>query len=120
MSNNYKNKNETENRVSEIIDTVKEYTRSERHMEQNEDIISEEQKERFKEIQNERGERIENLTNKIVYGESYTQNEVENLEENYERAENYLKNNKEHMSSDDYNNLKEKQIKRQEQMNNYK
>ncbi|GIM28543.1 hypothetical protein CPJCM30710_12090 [Clostridium polyendosporum] len=109
---------EIKNQVNQIIETVENYTRTQRHLEQNQDITSEEQKHQADRIQNERREEINNLTNKVVYGDNYNVNDKENLKENYEKAQTYMKYNAEHMSSEDLSNLKEKQMNRKEHLRN--
>lgn len=109
---------ETKNQINQIIETVENYTRTERHLEQNQDITSPEQKRQADRIQNERREEIDNLTNKIVYGDNYNVKDNEQLKANYEKSETYMKYNADHMSSEDLRNLKEKQINRKEQLRN--
>ena len=108
---------ETKHRIEEIEKLTNCCVRTERHLEQHSDIASKEQIEDAKELQQERKDLINNLEDKIVYGENNHQNQVKNLQENYEKTEKYIAYNTDHMSSDDLNNLKQKQENRQNQMN---
>lgn len=109
---------ETKNRINEIVNTVDKFTRTERHLEQNKDIISEKQLKHLNDIQTNRVEHIIDLSNKISYGENEAAkcSEKDNLEENYRKTEAYINNNSEHMNKEDLYNLKERQEHRREKM----
>lgn len=108
---------ETKHRIEEIEKLTNCCVRTERHLEQHSDIASKEQIKDAKELQQERKDLINNLEDKIAYGENKHQNQLKNLEENYDKTEKYIAYNEDHMSSDDLNNLKQKQENRQNQLN---
>ncbi|MBK1812435.1 hypothetical protein JHL18_17555 [Clostridium sp. YIM B02505] len=112
-------KQEVENRIDQIVDTVEKYTRTERHIEQNQDIISSEQLEHAKEIQNARKREIDTLKDKIVYGDNYKEDEQQNIIDNMINAAGYIKNNGEDMSEKDLNNIKDKQANRKDQLETF-
>lgn len=68
-------------------------------------------------IQKAREEEISNLKDKIAFGENDNNNEFENLKDNYHKSNEYMKYNKDNMTSEDLSNIKEKQRHRKEQMN---
>ncbi|GLC28829.1 hypothetical protein [Clostridium omnivorum] len=116
---NKKQREDTENRVDELINLVERKTRTERHLEQHSDIGDPDRLDRPQELQDEREEQIHNLKNKIVYGDSVnndTNDQIENLERNYEFTEGYINHNSDHISSKDMNRIEEKQEHRREQM----
>lgn len=108
---------ENKNRINQIVNTAEKYTRTERHLEQYSDIGSEENLNKAREIQNKRKQDIEELTNRIVYGQNINQDEYNNLVENYASTEGYIENNAENMSEEDYKAISEKQKNRQEKIN---
>ncbi|GFZ32702.1 hypothetical protein CSC2_32280 [Clostridium zeae] len=112
-------KQEVENRINQIVDTVEKYTRTERHIEQNQDIISSEQMKHAEEIQNARRREIDTLKDKIVYGDNYKEDEQQNIIDNMTNAAGYIKNNGENMSTKDLNNIKDKQANRKDQLETF-
>ncbi|MEW9096834.1 MAG: hypothetical protein AB2417_17295 [Clostridiaceae bacterium] len=110
-------KREKENRVDEMIDLVEKHTRTERHLEQYEDISSPENIEAAKELQNIREESISNLKDKLVYGEGGPTNEAENIIQNMKYTGGYIKENLGSMNDAQLENMKKKQNDRQEQLN---
>jgi hypothetical protein len=121
---NRSNSLENKNKVEELINVVDNYTRTQRHLEQYSDIGDPKNVEHARKIQNVREEEINNLTNKISYGNGRTDttvnDEINNLEKNYMYAEGYLDHNAEHMPKEDFKNLKEKQENREEKINELK
>lgn len=107
---------QNENRVEQLINTVDNYTRTERHLEQHSDIGDPERLERAKEIQSERKSEMERLKNNIVYGNEASTNDLENLKENYNDTQEYINNYGLQMSNEDLKNLKEKQQNRLEEL----
>lgn len=110
---------ENERRVENLIDIVENKTRTERHLEQHSDIGDPDRLDHAKEIQDAREEQIDNLKNTIVYGNNSkndTKDQISNLKDNYTFAEGYINHNGDHMSDKAYNNLKEKQKNRKEQL----
>ena len=113
-------KQETANRVNELVDLVEAHTRTERHLEQHSDIASPEQVEHAEKIQDEREEQISKLKSKIVYGDGGPTDEVENLEKNITFAEGYMDHNADHMNKKDLENLKDKEENRRDTLNRLK
>jgi hypothetical protein len=99
-------KQETSNRIDELTNIVEKHTRTERHLEQHSDIASPEQVHHAEKIQKEREDRIDDLKDKIMYGDGGPTNQVENLEKNITFAEGYLDHNEDHMNKKDKQNLK--------------
>lgn len=110
-------KNEIKNRIEEVERLMNSYVRTERHLEQYSDIASKEQINHVKDIQSERVQRMEDLENKIVYGDGYNNNEERNLEAKIKKTKNYTNYNGDHMSTSALNNIREKQENRKEQLN---
>lgn len=75
---------ENKRRIEQLENLVEAHTRTERHLEQHSDIASEEQLERAKELQRIREEEIEKLENIIAYGENYDNDELKNVQKNYD------------------------------------
>jgi hypothetical protein len=113
-------KQETANRVNELVDLVEAHTRTERHLEQHSDIASPEQVEHAEKVQDEREEQISKLKSKIVYGDGGPTDEVENLEKNITFAEGYMDHNADHMNKKDLENLKDKEENRRDTLNRLK
>ena len=113
-------KQETANRVNELVDLVEAHTRTERHLEQHSDIASPEQVEHAEKIQDEREDQISKLKSKIVYGDGGPTDEVENLEKNITFAEGYMDHNADHMNKKDLENLKDKEENRRDTLNRLK
>ncbi|WP_291574033.1 hypothetical protein [Clostridium sp. UBA4548] len=114
---NKNNMEEMKNRVGELENLMDSYVRTERHLEQHSDIASKNQIHHAHEIQKERSEQIENLENKIAYGNNSGNNELENAKANYEKTEKYISYNGDHMSTAQLNNIKEKQKNRKNLIN---
>jgi hypothetical protein len=110
-------KQETANRVNELIDLVETKTRTERHLEQHSDIASPEQVRHAEKLQDEREEQISKLKSKIVYGDGGPSDEVENLEKRITFADGYMDHNADHMNKKDLENLKDKQENRKDTLN---
>lgn len=67
---NKKRLNETnENRIDEIINITEKHTRTERHLENNPDLVTAEEAKHIGAIQKEREERVERLKNIVAYDE---------------------------------------------------
>ena len=114
LSSEENRRQETANRVDELINLVENLTRTERHLEQHSDIASDEQIRNAEDLQREREEQISNLKNKIIYGDGGPSDDVEGLERNMVFANGYLNHNADHMSEEDLQNLKQKQENRRE------
>ena len=107
-------------KIDNLINLVENHTRTERHLEQYSHIGNPEYKNLARDKQKIREEEINNLkaqlsgenTNKISIDE-----QIENIEDNYSRSNEYLQNNFENMPQDAINNLYAKQKQRLEQLN---
>lgn len=110
MNRNY-SKNEkyidAENRINEMLNVAERFTRTERHLEQHSDISKPEQIDHAREIQAQRIQDINNLKDKIIYGDGGPTNEVTNIEKNIVYGEGYLSHNSDHMNPEDRKNLEE-------------
>nr|WP_272508949.1 hypothetical protein [Clostridium ganghwense] len=115
---------ENEHRVEQLMNTVENYTRTERHMEQHSDIGDPKRLDHAKEIQRKREEEMEELKNTIVYGPETSsggvKNDLENLQKNYEYAQGYMEHNADNMNKQNLENLKKKQENRREKMEELK
>ena len=113
---------ENERRVEHLANLVEKSTRTERHLEEHSDISkSRENIRHVKEIQDERREQIENLKNKIAYGDNQSADKhMKNTEKRFLYTEGYLNNNADHMDEETFKNAKEKQEHRKEQLDSYK
>lgn len=111
---------QNENRINQLINTVENYTRTERHLEQHSDIGDPERLERAEEVQSERKSEIDHLKNNIVYGNESLNNNLENLRENYDDTQEYMSTYGSQMSNEDLKNLKEKQQNRLEELDRQK
>jgi hypothetical protein len=112
-------RHEIENRINQIVDTVEKYTRTERHLEQNLDIISDDQLEHTEKIQNARKREIDTLKDKIVYGDNYKEDEEQNIIDNMINSAGYIKNNADNMPKKNLENLLEKQENRKDQLETF-
>ncbi|AKN32117.1 hypothetical protein Ccar_15090 [Clostridium carboxidivorans P7] len=111
---------QNENKINQLINTVENYTRTERHLEQHSDIGDPERLERAEEVQSERKSEIDHLKNNIVYGNESLNNNLENLRENYDDTQEYISHYGSQMSDEDLKNLKEKQQNRLEELDRQK
>lgn len=107
---------ENKRRIEQLENLVEVHTRTERHLEQHSDIASEEQLERAKELQRIREEEIEKLENIIAYGENYDNDELKNVQKNYEYTQGYINHNIDHMDEETLKKTLEKQEHRKEQI----
>ncbi|WP_128211478.1 hypothetical protein [Clostridium manihotivorum] len=112
-------RHEIENRIDQIVDTVEKYTRTERHLEQNLDIISDDQLEHTEKIQNARKREIDTLKDKIVYGDNYKEDEEQNIIDNMINSAGYIKNNGDNMPKENLKNLLEKQENRKDHLETF-
>jgi hypothetical protein len=105
-----------ERRIEQIIDVVEKHTRTERHLEQNLDIISPKDMRRTMEIQRDREKEIQNLKNIVSYGKHEQDDELENLTRNYSYTNNYLEEFADEMDEKTLERTKEKQRNRKDQI----
>lgn len=104
----------TENRIDELITTVENHTRTERHLEQYSDIGDPKGKAHARDIQAAREAEIQHLKNTIVYGENYDDHPLENLKENIDDTKEYVDHFGSKMDDQTLENIKEKQKNREE------
>lgn len=102
-----------ENRIDQLISTVENYTRSERHLEQYSHIGDPKNKAHARDIQAERKAEIQHLKNTIVYGEEYDARPLENLKENYDDTKEYLDHFGSRLDDRTLENVEEKQKNRE-------
>ncbi len=106
-----------ERRVDHLVNLVEKQTRTQRHLEEHSDIsTSPENLEHAKEVNRDRQDEIENLKNILAHGENYNNNYKENTEKRLLYTEGYLNHNAEHMDHKSFQNTKEKQEHRKEQL----
>ncbi|MCT8978084.1 hypothetical protein N4T77_15950 [Clostridium sp. CX1] len=99
-------------RIDQLIDTVENYTRTERHLEQYSHIGDPKNKAHARDIQCAREAEIQHLKNEIVYGAEYDDHPLENLKENYEDTKEYLDHFGNRLDSKTLANVEEKQKNR--------
>lgn len=108
---------ENERRIDHLVNLVERQTRTERHLEQHSDISkSHENIEHAKQLQSERQEEIDNLKNKIAYGDNASNAYKENTEKRLLYTEGYLNHNAENMDEETFKNTKRKQEHRKEEL----
>jgi hypothetical protein len=111
---------ENERRIDHLVNLVERQTRTERHLEQHSDISSSpENIDHAKQVQAERQQEIDNLKNKIAYGENISNNYKENTEKRLLYTEGYLNHNADHMDEKTFENSKRKQEHRKEQLDSF-
>lgn len=104
----------TEHRLDELITTVENYTRTERHLEQYSEIGDPKGKAHARDIQAARKAEIQHLKNTIIYGDTYDDHPLENLRENIEDTKEYVDHFGSKMDDQTLKNIKEKQENREE------
>ena len=121
MKDNCKDKIKKVKKVDNLINIVENHTRTKRHLEQYSEIGSLEFKEMAREKQDLREKQINELKSQLTGDDKDIQTKAEHLEgakTNYEFAEGYMENNKEHMNKEDLKNLKKRQANRKVQIQN--
>ncbi len=111
---------QNENRIDQLISTVENYTRTERHIEENSDIGDPKRLKHAEGIQSERKSEIEHLRDNIVYGDACSDDNLANLKENYEDTKEYLDHYGSKMNKEDLKNIEEKQKNRLNSLNEMK
>lgn len=104
--------------VDNLMNLVERHTRTERHLEQYSEIGSKEDKQRAREKQDIREEEMQNLKNKIINPNETKIEQVQNLSENYKKAQAYMEDNYENISEERLQNMQERQDNRREQIEN--
>lgn len=108
-----RNQEQNEHRIDQLIDTVENYTRTERHLEQYSHIGDPKNKAHARDIQAERKADIQHLKNTIVYGAEYDDHPLENLKENYDDTKEYLDHFGSRLDDKTLENVEEKQKNRE-------
>ncbi|MHC1683779.1 MAG: hypothetical protein AB6733_12600 [Clostridiaceae bacterium] len=111
---------ETECRLNEMLNVAERFVRTERHLEQHSDISKSDQVHHAQEVQSQRIEDINNLKDKIIFGDGGPTNEVKNINKNIAFGEGYLKHNGDHMNPSDKKNLEENIQNRKDKINELK
>ncbi len=112
---------ENERRIEHLENLVEKQTRTERHLEEHSDISSSPKNiEHVKELQQDRQCEIDNLKNKIAYGDNSSNDYRENTEKRLQYTEGYLNHNADHMDEASYQNAMKKQEHRKEQLDSLK
>ena len=119
MRNN-DDQNKKERQLDNLTNIVENHTRTKRHLEQYSEIGNPEFKEMAREKQEKREENMYKLKQEILdQDENETiEQQIDNLQDNYEAAQRYIEVNQETMSSQDLQNLRARQQHREEQLNN--
>ncbi|MBC2581022.1 hypothetical protein [Clostridium sp. DJ247] len=105
---------ETEHRIDQLMSTVENHTRTERHLEQYSNIGDPKGKAHARDIQLAREAELQHLKNTILYGPTYDDHQLENLKENYEDTKEYVDHFGSKMDDETLENVKEKQKNRKE------
>jgi hypothetical protein len=108
-----------ENQVDSLINLVEKKTRTERHLEEHSDVGDPERLERPKELQKQRDAQIQNLKSAIASSSQGSDTEYENLKDNIQYADGYIKENGAHMDKGAFENLEKKQEHRKDQLDTF-
>lgn len=108
---------QNEHRIDQLIDTVENYTRTERHLEQYSHIGDPKNRAHARDIQAERKADIQHLKNNIVYGTEYDDHPLENLKENYDDTKEYLDHFGSRLDEQTLSCVEEKQKNREKSIN---
>lgn len=113
-------KDNKERQLEDLINTVERHTRTERHLEQYSNIGDQYYKDEARKKQSVREKQIVDLKDNIIGNKDKLTNkeQFENLVDNYESAEGYLRNNFENMDEEQFTNMEKKQANRRTQMQN--
>lgn len=114
-------KERKDRQVDNLINIVENHTRTERHLEKYSNIGDPKYKENAKEKQDLREKQIHELKSQIIGDNKDTKNkydQLEDIKENYQFSEGYIKSNKNHMSSEMLDNMNKKQDHRKTQIEN--
>ena len=119
---NFDENNKKDRQLDNLINLVENHTRTERHLEQYSHIGDKQNKDHARKIQDVREDEIEDLKNKLDGNDDIQTREeqLENLEQKYESAQGYIKNNKDTMNKQMLENIENKQEKRKIQIDNLK
>ena len=121
MKDNCNDKVKKERKVDNLINIVENHTRTKRHLEQYSEIGNMEFTEMARDKQVLREKQINELKDQLTGADKDIQTKDEHLlgaKTNYEFAEGYIENNKDHMNQEDLKNLKKRQANRKIQIEN--
>lgn len=122
-SNVPKEQEKKDRKMDNLINIVENHTRTERHLEQYSHIGDPVYKEAAREKQDLREKQIDELKHQLTgtnQNAPTKEEQIEDLQKNYESSEEYIKNNKEYMNSEDLENLQKRQSNRKTQLENLK
>lgn len=108
-------------KLDNLINIVENHTRTQRHLEQYSEIGDPKHKENAKDKQNLREKQIDELKDQLIGNEQNAptqKQQLEDVKENYQFGEGYIKSNKDHMSQEDLENLEQRQENRKIQIDN--
>jgi hypothetical protein len=105
-----------ERRIEELLDINNRYVRTQRHLEQNTDIMPLDRLQHVFKIQEEREDRMENLKNIIAYDRHEGNGQAEILKKRLEYTDHYLQHHADHMDEFTLQKTNEKQEHRKEQL----
>lgn len=116
--NEDKNKKK-ERQLDNLTNLVENHTRTERHLEQYSEIGNKENKDNAREKQEVREHEIQNLkTNIIKDGNETTEEQINNIAENYKSTQRYMEDNYGRIPEDRWENMEKKQENRKIQAEN--
>ena len=119
MQNN-EEQEKKERQLDNLTNLVENHTRTKRHLEQYSEIGNPKYKDMAREKQEKRKENIQKLKEGILDDNIQTaQEQLENLQDNYEATERYIQANQDTMPKENLQNLKERQENRKIQMENF-
>ncbi|MBQ9313569.1 MAG: hypothetical protein IJ220_00980 [Clostridia bacterium] len=113
-------KENKERQLDDLINTVERHTRTERHLEQYSHIGDQYYKDEARKKQSVREKQIVDLKDNILGNTNKltNQEQFENLVDNYEASEGYMRSNFKNMDDEQLNNMEKKQANRRIQMQN--
>lgn len=120
MHKNNEEQEKKERQLDNLTNIVEKHTRTKRHLEQYSEIGNPIYKDIAREKQEKREENMQKLKQEILdENENQTiEEQIDNLQDNYEAAQRYIEANHDTMAPEDLKNLQNKQQNRKNQMNN--
>lgn len=112
-------KNKKERQLDNLTNLVENHTRTQRHLEQYSEIGSKENTDNARKLQGVRENEIENLKSNIIKdGFETTEEQINNIAENYKNTQRYMEDNYEKIPEDRWENMEKKQENRRIQAEN--
>lgn len=116
--NEDKNKKK-ERQLDNLTNLVENHTRTERHLEQYSEIGNKDNKDNAREKQEVREHEIQNLKANIIKdGNETTEEQINNIAENYKSTQRYMEDNYGRIPEDRWENMEKKQENRKIQVEN--